>query len=77
MVDKVVPFPSRSAGSNEPTKAWSFFTVRPRRWRCHLHGDHDQVIHIVTTQGVERHYCMVCVIDLMDRLGFKNLPQVE
>lgn len=68
--EKVVPFPS-------PPKYWIPTRIVLPRWRCSIHGEHDQVFHIATRQGESRHYCLMCMVDLLDRLGFKTLPQVE
>lgn len=68
MSNNVIEFPT---ASKERIALTSFGMPR---WHCDIHGDHGQVIHVGTVQGERRVYCVACLVDLLDRMGLRNLP---
>jgi hypothetical protein len=68
----VIDFPFRVPQAVDEL-TWTEHLVR---WRCDVHGVHDQVMCVLTLEGTRRTYCIACLVDLLDRIGLRDLPQV-
>lgn len=73
--NNVIDFPFVWHGPAELV-APSNWPVSLVRWRCEVHGVHDQVIHVTTLHGESRSYCIACVVDLLDGIGLRSLQRV-
>ena len=72
-MSKVLHFPP-PPGMPPPAPPSAFHMPR---WRCVIHGDHDQVMCVATVCGVRRVYCVPCMVELLDRIGLHNLPPAD
>lgn len=53
------------------------FFERPR-WHCTTHGDHENVMHLYTSQPTTvRTICMYCVVERLDAAGIVHLERVQ
>lgn len=51
-------------------------TLSPVKWRCEKHGQHDQVLTFAA-QHATRTVCVLCLLELLERLGLTDLPRVD